>query len=217
MPRYLKRCLHWCGSLLALIGIFFVYLKMRNYIADIEFGEIQLKRWLALFGLAVVYAMSSVMLAFAWCNILQKLGVDSSRRWAVVVYGISQIAKYAPGNIWHLASRQSLGMSAGISGWTLGKTVIWEMGLVSAAGCICSVLALPLFVDSISGPMAVLMFFMFLGLANGLMKHWAGWAVARAFSWYTMVLLVGDFPFTSKKSACFPGSRLPVFDARLMA
>ena len=47
------------------------------------------------------------------------------------VYGTSQLAKYLPGNIFHMAGLQSPGMAAGEPACVLAKSTAWELGLIS--------------------------------------------------------------------------------------
>jgi hypothetical protein len=52
-------------------------------------------------------------------------------RWILRCYGLSQIAKYTPGNVFHLAGRQTLGMAANIPATTLIRSTVWELGLIA--------------------------------------------------------------------------------------
>jgi len=63
------------------------------------------------------------------------------RRWHQAVYGRTQIAKYLPGNLFHLAGRQLLGRRLGHAQATLALASLAEAASLSA---IAAVLALPL-------------------------------------------------------------------------
>ena len=76
------------------------------------------------------------MLAYAWWNLLEQFGASVSKRWAAKIYGLSQLAKYVPGNIFHLAGRQAMGMSAGVGGRILAKSALWELGIILIAGAV---------------------------------------------------------------------------------
>jgi len=140
----LKRALHWAGTALALLGIAFVALRMRDYGAELDFSRFDTARWLVVVGLALLYGLANLMLALAWWNILEQFGANVSRRWAIKTYGISQLAKYVPGNIFHLAGRQALGMAADLPARALAKSALWELGLLAVAGALFGILAVPL-------------------------------------------------------------------------
>lgn len=132
----------------------FVVSHLRDYGAQINFTRFNGAIWLRIGVLALPYGLANLMLAFAWWNLLAHFGSQTSCLWALKTYGISQIAKYIPGNIFHLAGRQAMGMAEGLSGWALAKSSIWELGLVSVAGSTFGALALPLVVPTFTGSLA---------------------------------------------------------------
>jgi glycosyltransferase 2 family protein len=144
MRPILKRGLHYCGSALAIVGIVFVLLRLRDYGSEIDLARFGMLEWSAALGLAMIYGLANLTLAFAWWNLLGQLGAGTSRRCAVRIYGISQIARYVPGNIFQLAGRQALGMAAGLPASALAKSALWELGLIAVAGAIFGLLAAPL-------------------------------------------------------------------------
>lgn len=93
----------------------------------IQFSE---RQYLSIAGLVMIYGLTGGLLAMAWQKILAHLGARVSTSSAVRMYGLSQIGKYLPGNIFHLAGRQGLGMAAGVPSWTLIKSTVWELGLM---------------------------------------------------------------------------------------
>ncbi|CAI1813117.1 Uncharacterised protein family (UPF0104) [Serratia quinivorans] len=144
MLSFSKRTMNLAGSALALIGIIFVVLRLHRDWKSFDLSYINIKDWLFIASLVVLYSLASVLLALAWRHILKKLNVDVTRAWSVKIYGISQLAKYVPGNIFHIAGRQALGMFSGVSGKALAKSSLWELGLISVAGGIFGWLVLPL-------------------------------------------------------------------------
>lgn len=86
--------------------------------------------------LSVAYASFSLLLALAWRNILEFLGVDMGKSQSIAVYGMSQLAKYIPGNIFQFVGRQAIGYQQGIASGPLAKSVIWELALLVGAGAI---------------------------------------------------------------------------------
>lgn len=144
MSQILKRILHWTGSILAVLGIVFVGLRMRNYSAELDFSRFNTTMWSVFVGLALIYGLANLMLALAWRDLLGHFRVHVLRRSAIKIYGISQIARYVPGNIFHLAGRQALGMAAGLPARALAKSALWELGLIAVGGGLFGILAAPL-------------------------------------------------------------------------
>lgn len=195
MHPTLKRGLHWGGSALAIAGIVFVALRLHDYSAEIDFARFDITTWLMAAGLALIYGLSNLMLALAWWNLLGQFGARTTRRWAVRVYGISQIARYVPGNIFHLAGRQAMGLAAGVGGWPLAKSAMWELGLISIAGGFFALLVLPLLIPGVSVTASLSLFAVVMGVATALLGHFLGSPVARAFAWYAGFLAISGLLF----------------------
>jgi len=140
----IKLALHWSGRVFALLGVLFICIRLQEYGEQLDFSRFPKQDWLIVFSLAFAYGLASLFLALAWRDVLKYLGSTISARLAIRIHGISQLAKYVPGNIFHLAGRQALGMVAGISGMRLAKSTMWELGLSATAGLLCACLALPL-------------------------------------------------------------------------
>lgn len=196
MRPSLKRALHWGGSAAAIAGIGFVALRLHDYGAEIDFARFDLIAWSWVAALALVYGVSNLMLALAWWNLLGQFGACTSRRWAVRVYGISQIARYVPGNIFHLAGRQAMGMAAGLAGWPLAKSAVWELGLISATGGLFGLLALPLLlVPGLPVTASAGLFAASIGIAVILLLRFIGLPAARAFGWHVGFLVTSALLF----------------------
>lgn len=195
MRPIVKRALHWGGGTLAVAGIVFVALRLRGYSGEIDFARFDFLVWASVAGIALIYGFSNLMLALAWWNLLAKFGANTHPRWAVRAYGASQIAKYVPGNIFQLAGRQAMGMAAGVSGWPLAKSAIWELGLIALAGTLFGLLALPVLVPVFSVTETAGMFAVTIALALSLLLRFFGLPVARAFGWYVGFLAISALLF----------------------
>jgi uncharacterized membrane protein YbhN (UPF0104 family) len=145
MSPTLKRALSWIGSALGILGVAFVGLKLLNYSHQLPIDKISFFQWLGVGALSLVYGASGFLLALAWRDIVRYLGVNIRRGWAVWAYGVSQLAKYVPGNVFHLAGRQALGVSAGIPPWPLGKSMAWELGTIASMASLFALLIVPSF------------------------------------------------------------------------
>lgn len=141
-----KRWLHWAGSGLALVGIAFVCLRLKSYWLELDLSQFTPFTYGMTATLSLVYGIANVLLALAWWLLIVYQSQSISRLGAVKVYGVSQLAKYVPGNIFHLAGRQALGVAAGVSGGALAKSAVYELVLISLAGLSFGWIAMPLIV-----------------------------------------------------------------------
>jgi len=139
-----KRLLNGLGTVLAVAGVAFVGIRFHAYGKEIDFSHLGGCVWVVAGIAAVAYAGANLLLAAAWRDLLGRMATRVKALWAIKVYGISQLAKYVPGNIFHFAGRQALGMADGVPGWVLAKSSAWELGLLVLAGIAYSGLASPL-------------------------------------------------------------------------
>ncbi|KAF1086057.1 hypothetical protein SPSYN_00795 [Sporotomaculum syntrophicum] len=186
MTDYMKRYLHVVGGLLGALGVVFVVIKLVTYADQIKFSEFGVSTLLALLSLAVVYGLASIILAFAWRDLLKHLNLRVDTRWAIWTHGTSQLAKYVPGNIFHLAGRQAIGVAAGLPAWPLAKSAIWELGTLSVTGSLFVLLVLPFFVAEITSLLALFIFFVFFLACVCVIYRWFSPLVARAMSIYAV-------------------------------
>ncbi len=197
MPELLKRLLRLAGSTLGLLGVVFVAIKLVEYGNQIELSKFGAGTFLSLSGLAVVYGVASLLLAFAWRDLLNHLGISVDANWAVRTYGFSQLAKYVPGNIFQFAGRQAIGVAAGLPAWPLAKSVLWELGIMSFTGSLFALMALPFFVGEITRSFASIIFLISVlvcvCVAYRLFSPW----VARAVSKYAVFLAISGIVFAA--------------------
>ena len=189
-----KRVLNFSGSMLALSSIVFVVIHLYEYGLQINFTYSVV--FVRVIWFAIVYGLSNLMLAFAWWQLLVHFGEKPHIHWALHTYSASQLAKYLPGNIFHFATRQAMGMAAGITGWVLVKSSILELVLISVAGVLFIFLTLPLLYASISVPSAFGLFIISFVIIVSIAGHYIGVTIAR-----TLVLYVG-FLFVSGLLFC---------------
>lgn len=139
-----RRVLHWVGSGLALIGILFVGFRLHSYWLELDSSRITPMDWGGIIALSIIYGAANLLLAMAWWHLLQLLGATVNRIVSIRIYGVSQLARYLPGNIFHLAGRQALGVAENIAGWILIKSSVFELGLIAVGGSLFGWLILPL-------------------------------------------------------------------------
>ena len=154
MRCLLRRWLHIIGGMLGLLGVVFVVMRLNAYSQQIDIARFDVRAWSMIGLLALVYGAANVLLAQAWWHLLAFFDVTIGRIWAVKTYGLSQVAKYVPGNIFHLAGRQTLGMAAGLPARALAKSALWELGLIAVAGAMFGLLAAPLMWSDLTVPVS---------------------------------------------------------------
>ncbi len=201
-----KKYMHWFGSAVAVIGIFFVAIRLRDYSAQIDFKNFGQDIWWVVGGCAVAYCLANNLMALAWWNLLVQFGSVTPRRWAIRTYGISQLAKYVPGNIFHLAGRQAMGMAAGVSGWTLAKSTFWELGMLAIAGSLFGALVLPLVVPWLPLPLGIAAFVVALAVVAVGFAMYFGRAALRAFGLYLTFVTISGVLFVCLIEMIFPSA-----------
>ncbi len=210
MRSTLRRTLHWVGSVLAITGIVFVAFRLREYWAGLDFFRFTATAWASMIGLALVYGLANVLLALAWWHLLAQFGVQVTRQWSTKAYGISQLAKYLPGNIFHLAGRQAIGMAAGVPGAALAKSALWELGLIAVAGLLYAWLILPLLLPGFPSLVSVILLFVAVLVVTYLLRRVMGPQVAVSFGWQMLFLAVSAGVFVTLLGAVVGSSVLHI-------
>lgn len=126
--------------ILPLVALAFVVEKIWSVRVQI-FDKLDVKQ-IALFILAgsTLYAIDSLFLVIAWRQLIDWFGATKTNFWmSLKIYGRTQIAKYIPGNIFHLPSRHIVGRQAGLNHVPLLGAAVFEIiGLVLVSGIISS-------------------------------------------------------------------------------
>lgn len=195
MNPVLKRAFDWAGSILSIIAIFFVALRLYEYSDKIEIGRLNYVKWCILLCIIFVYGIVSLILVFSWKNILQFLGVHVNRVWALHAYGTSQLARYIPGNIFHYASRQAIGIAKGYPGWLLAKSAVLELVIISFVGLYYILLSIPLLYPTISIHLTFLLFISLKVFSFIIIWKWISPLLARAFGGYAIFLFLSGLIF----------------------
>jgi hypothetical protein len=123
-----------------------------------------------------------------WRHVLLQSEVKVTRQWVIKTYGITQLAKYVPGNFFHIAGRQGIGMAAGISAGVLVKSSICELGLIALAGLSYGWLVLPLIVHNLSILVPLGLLFFSLWIITSLIKRNLGAHILVCF-WLQLLFL----------------------------
>ncbi|MCB9436579.1 MAG: hypothetical protein H6673_06220 [Anaerolineales bacterium] len=132
------------GAIVALVSVGFVVLQLRHHANETNLTALSLQTWLSIGILAIIYGLSASSLSVAWGFLLKHLQLPMPWHWVVRIYGLSQLAKYLPGNILQMAGRQAMGQAEGLPAWPLAKSTVLELALIALVGGLFSALLLPL-------------------------------------------------------------------------
>ena len=138
-----RKILYVLGSGVAFFGAAFTVLQIIRLWSLLEITQMDSGFWWLIAGCSFAYGLANIVLTFGWINLLRHLNEFVAAPVALAIYGMTVPAKYIPGNIFHLAGRQALGMARGIDGWRLAKASVYELTLIVAAGLLFSILILP--------------------------------------------------------------------------
>ena len=195
MKLQMKRILSFAGSAVAVAGIFFVGLRLCRFASQVDFSRFSASVWGVMASLVLVYGIANYLLSHAWRCLLAHCGVTISGSQALKIFGVSQLAKYVPGNVFHFVGRQSLGLAAGLPGWALVKSSVGEIVLISFAGGLFVLLLLPLLLPYISISVSMILFGAVLLSVSGVVRYYFGFYVVIAFLGYLIFLTVSGAVF----------------------
>lgn len=140
----------WAGRIgmaLAVCSLAWVAVRFLQYREALAAMHAPRAVWLAAAGLALPYAACGVLLASAWRDLLAAQGHRAGLGWSIRVYGLSQLAKYIPGNVFQFVGRQLIGAADGLPHGVLARSALYEILGLAAAGALLSLWALPLIDD----------------------------------------------------------------------
>lgn len=128
-----RKLLRLAGTCLALAGMTYVGVRINEFWSGLSSLYLSSLNWSVIIGLIMFYGGANVFLALAWWSLLRHHDLSPPLSLSTKVFGISQLAKYIPGNIAHFAGRQVLAMSHNMAGGPVAKSLIWELALLAVA------------------------------------------------------------------------------------
>jgi glycosyltransferase 2 family protein len=172
MQAWVKRNISRMGSALTLAGLLYVAMRLADYWPQLDFAALSGTVLWPIPLLSLAYGLVQVLLALAWHSLLCQLGQDASRLRTVSIYGRSQIAKYAPGNVFHLTGRQAIGMAEGFAAEPLAKSLGAELALLVLVGSLLVGGLLHRWLSDVLGmPVMVLLLSLVSAVAWGLFRQ----------------------------------------------
>jgi len=206
MRPSLKTGLHLIGSVLGLVGVVFVVIRLGTYSEQIDLSRFNPTAWSITVLLAVLYGVNNFSLLQAWWHLLAFLGIPVEKGWALKAFGLSQLAKYVPGNVFHLAGRQALGMAAGLPGLQLAKSVMWELGQQACTGAFCGFLPYLLTWTGLPATVQFTLFCTAALIVATALRRFLSPAVGKAFLWQCCYMIVSSLVFVGTLAVLAPNS-----------
>lgn len=197
MSPSLRRALNWGGSGFALIGILFVGFRLHSYWFDLDLSRITPLDWGFIAALSFIYGLANFLLAIAWWHLLHHFSATTRLLASIRIYGMSQLARYVPGNIFHLAGRQALGMAADIPSGILIRSSIFELGLIAFAGSLFGWLVLPQLLPGFPEVASISLLLGSTVVVAGSLRGIVGRRAALSFIWQMVFLLVSGAVFVA--------------------
>jgi hypothetical protein len=204
LPAY-RNTLSWIGGALGIAGAVFVghkLWKQSGHIAEIQIDE-QFLLLIAL--LSLIYGLTNFLLARAWWLLLKCFNDVTAWKWAVKTYGISQLAKYVPGNVFQFAGRQALGVAEGLSGKSMAKSAVVEIALLAISGATLASLTLSLVYAGLQNFIGPLVSFSLAVMVIIAIYAWRGWLLVHAYLLQLLFFVSAGIIFVLTLNAIHPG------------
>ncbi|WP_422843437.1 hypothetical protein [Acidovorax sp. M2(2025)] len=192
---HFKKILHIVGGGLGAAGVLFVAVRLHQYAGQIAADRFSPVEWFFIALLAFINGGANVLLAMAWLKTLAFLQLPAERNWAVNAYGLSQLAKYVPGNIFQFAGRQAIGLAAGLAAGPLLRSTAYELGMLAAAGAFFGILALPLWTALVPEWAAFLVFCACIAAIAQVLRRHVSRHLAAAWGFQLLFLALSGLVF----------------------
>lgn len=200
-----------------MVGVAYMVMRLMVQADQLRLADMPRVVWWLAGLLSLAYAASNGFLGRAWWVLLCHQRVVLGWPNAVRIYGMSQLAKYVPGNLFHLVGRQALGLAEGVPGRALAQSAGWEMLSLAIGASLFSAWLLQLVWPVWQLEFGAVLFFAGLvALAAGA-SHFGSVQLAIAFVWHVLFLsatggmFVATFVALSEQSV--PLYSLPVLGA----
>lgn len=121
---------------------FFLVSALRQHWAEVMALRVDARGWAILAVALGVTLLAHIWSGWVWSWILRELNQPASGSWGVLVYLKTNIAKYLPGNVWHLYGRIVATKKAGFASAPATLSVLLEPLLMAAAALTIALLGL---------------------------------------------------------------------------
>lgn len=145
----------WKISLFLVTG-FFLGRTAVDHAQDIQALEFQPNSSLFFMGAILLILLSEWVAGLLWWRVLDFLGQSVPLSWAVSTFFKTTLAKYLPGNVWHLVGRVNASRQFGLALERVGLSVIIEPLFMVTGGLIISLIYLKAIALQIAALLGVL-------------------------------------------------------------
>lgn len=133
---YLKPLKPYLRWLILGATLFFIGSALHQHWHEVKALRISASGWRWLAAALAITLLAHVWTGWVWSWILRELGQPASGTWGIAVYLKTNVAKYLPGNIWHLYGRGLAAKQAGFPTGAATLSILLEPLLMAAAALI---------------------------------------------------------------------------------
>lgn len=146
-----KRAAIWAGRLLALLCLGYLGWAAARHWHDLGSWRPDRTAIALLIGLPILYGVAMLLIGEAWHQLITGFaGRPLDRRTTIASYGVTQVAKYLPGNVFHYVGRHLWLSRQGVAHKALALALAWETMLL--AGSALAVAAVAVLLSAASPP-----------------------------------------------------------------
>lgn len=131
----MRKNIYWLGialaGVLALYFVFFAFNALKQY--ELK-PLLTVNLSLAIAAAALLYSLIIPISGWAWHVLLRGMGVHWRSDSLAAIMGVTQLAKYVPGNLGQHIGRATLALAKGMSGASYTGSVVVETVLAMSAG-----------------------------------------------------------------------------------
>lgn len=190
----LKRLMNYVSYILVILSAVFLIYKFYSLQ-----GLINLKGFITdhstIFTLAcLVYAINNYLLAAGWRSILKGLDELVSIKMATTIFGVSQIAKYIPGNIFQFAGKQVLAVRYDLNSAVVAKSQFFEVIVLLLSALPFSIYVGVYHFTGLSFLLSVLSFVLIFFIISLILHHF-GFCFLISFLNYSLFMFISGVLF----------------------
>ena len=128
----------WAGRALALAALVFLALAARRNWAALGAWHPSVEALAIIAGAGVAYGVALLLVAESWHQLVSSRNAGLPRTVTLPSYGVTQVAKYLPGNVFHYFGRHMWLARLGIAHQQLAGAVLCETILLATAALTCA-------------------------------------------------------------------------------
>ena len=158
------------GFLLGAVSLYFVIPSITEQLQHSNLNYLDNKIFLVLILLVIIYGITNLILGVIWWEILRGIKVYE-KKWKIIrIYGLSQISKYIPGNIFHLVGRQYHSFKNNLPSKNITQSIFYELLISAITGSLFGIILLPYYSKNITSFSSLFLYFFIIGLLLYLSK-----------------------------------------------